>query len=130
MQPGCAVEHRPHADQHGGAAGQVVRPWRELLAGGGGAVVGEEARGGREAGARPVETGWGEAQVQMAEWHLAAGVGRQAGLVAQRGQWPGEFAAAVERGIGCGGDRGMGQAEGFGSGAAGELQRFPDDDVR
>ena len=93
-------------------------------------MVGEETRGGREAGVRPVEAGRGEAQVQVAEGHVAVRVGRQAGLVAQRGQWPGEFAAAVQRGIGRGGDRGVGQAERFGRCAAGELQRFPDDDVR
>ena len=31
MQPGRAVEHRAHADQHRGAFGEMIQPRRQVL---------------------------------------------------------------------------------------------------
>jgi hypothetical protein len=81
-------------------------------------------------GPRAVEAGRCEAQVEVAERHVAARIGRQDRLLAQPGERPGQFAAAVERGIGGCGHRGVGHAECLRSHAAGELKRLPDDQIR
>ena len=129
MEPGRAVEHRAQAHQHGGALREMIQPWRQLIVRPGGAAVGEEARCGREPGLRSVKAGRREAQVKVAERHVASRIGRQGRLLAQPGERRGQFAAAVERRIGCGGNGDVGQAECLRSYAAGELKGLPDDQV-